>query len=245
MNIIPAVDLMGGKVVRLVRGNPQLATSYERLGNPVSVAKKWEAEGARFIHIVDLDAALERGSNLNMVESIAKAVRVQLQVGGGIRSVEDARHLFSIGVKRVVLGSIAFSSPSIVEALLGEFGEECVVVALDNLEGLVMIRGWKASTKVSVSEAVERFSKMGVKLFLVTSVTQDGTLLGPDLNVLSQLCRKGVSVIAAGGIGSLDDLVALKTLGMVAVVVGKALYEGRFSLNEALRTVKNPNREVG
>jgi phosphoribosylformimino-5-aminoimidazole carboxamide ribotide isomerase len=245
VNIIPAVDLMGGKVVRLVRGNPQLATSYERLGNPVSVAKKWEAEGARFIHIVDLDAALERGSNLNMVESIAKAVRVQLQVGGGIRSVEDARHLFSIGVKRVVLGSIAFSSPSIVEALLGEFGEECVVVALDNLEGLVMIRGWKASTKVSVSEAVERFSKMGVKLFLVTSVTQDGTLLGPDLNVLSQLCRKGVSVIAAGGIGSLDDLVALKTLGMVAVVVGKALYEGRFSLNEALRTVKNPNREVG
>jgi phosphoribosylformimino-5-aminoimidazole carboxamide ribotide isomerase len=245
VNIIPAVDLMGGKVVRLVRGNPQLATSYERLGDPVSVAKKWEAEGARFIHIVDLDAALERGSNLNMVESIAKAVRVQLQVGGGIRSVEDARHLFSIGVKRVVLGSIAFSSPSIVEALLGEFGEECVVVALDNLEGLVMIRGWKASTKVSVSEAVERFSKMGVKLFLVTSVTQDGTLLGPDLNVLSQLCRKGVSVIAAGGIGSLDDLVALKTLGMVAVVVGKALYEGRFSLNEALRTVKNPNREVG
>jgi len=244
VNIIPAVDLMGGKVVRLVRGNPQLATSYERLGDPVSVAKKWEAEGARFIHIVDLDAALERGSNLNMVESIAKAVRVQLQVGGGIRSVEAARHLFSIGVKRVVLGSIAFSSPSIVEALLGEFGEECVVVALDNLEGLVMIRGWKASTKVSVSEAVERFSKMGVKLFLVTSVTQDGTLLGPDLNVLSQLCRKGVSVIAAGGIGSLDDLVALKTLGMVAVVVGKALYEGRFSLNEALRTVKNPNREV-
>jgi phosphoribosylformimino-5-aminoimidazole carboxamide ribotide isomerase len=245
VNIIPAVDLMGGKVVRLVRGNPQLATSYERLGNPVSVAKKWEAEGARFIHIVDLDAALERGSNLNMVESIAKAVRVQLQVGGGIRSVEDARHLFSIGVKRVVLGSIAFSSPSIVEALLGEFGEECVVVALDNLEGLVMIRGWKASTKVSVSEAVERFSKMGVKLFLVTSVTQDGTLSGPDLNVLSQICRKGVSVIAAGGIGGLDDLVALKTLGIGAVVVGKALYEGRFSLNEALRTVKNPNREVG
>ena len=240
MDIIPAVDLMGGKVVRLVSGDPKLATSYERLGDPVSVAKKWEAEGARFVHVVDLDAALELGSNLKMVESITKAVRVRLQVGGGIRSVEAARHLFSIGVKRVVLGSVAFSSPSVVEALLGEFGEERVVVALDNLEGLVVVRGWKVSTKVSVSEAVARFSKMGFKLFLVTSVTRDGTLSGPDLDVLSQLCRKGVSVIAAGGIGSLDDLVALKTLGVGAVVVGKALYEKRFSLNEALRTVKDP-----
>ncbi len=175
-----------------------------------------------------------------MVELIAKAVRVQLQVGGGIRSVEATRRLLLTGVKRVVLGSVAFSSPSVVEALLCEFGEERVIVALDNLEGLVMIRGWKASAKVSASEAVARFSKMGVKLFLVTSVARDGTLSGPDLDVLSQLCRKGVSVIAAGGIGSLDDLVALKTLGVGAVVVGKALYEGRFSLNEALRTVKDP-----
>jgi phosphoribosylformimino-5-aminoimidazole carboxamide ribotide isomerase len=240
VDIIPAVDLMGGKVVRLVRGDPKLATSYERLGDSIYIAKKWEADGARFIHVVDLDAALELGSNLNMVESIATAVRVKFQVGGGIRSVEAARHLFSIGVKRVVLGSVAFSSSSVVEALLGEFGEERVVVALDNLEGLVMVQGWKASAKVSVSEAVARFSKMGVKLFLVTSVARDGTLSGPDLDVFSQLCRKGVNVIAAGGIGSLDDLVALKTLGVGAVVVGKALYEGRFSLNEALRTVKNP-----
>ncbi len=240
MDVIPAVDLMGGKVVRLVRGDPKLATSYERLGDPVSVAKKWEAEGARFVHVVDLDAALELGSNLNVVESIAEAVRVPLEVGGGIRSIEAARHLFSIGVKRVVLGSVAFSSPSVVEALLGEFGGERVVVALDNVEGLVVVRGWKASAEVSVSEAVARFSKIGVKLFLVTSVARDGTLSGPDLDVLSQLCRKGVSVIAAGGIGSLDDLVALKTLGVGAVVVGKALYEGRFSLGEALRTVEDP-----
>jgi phosphoribosylformimino-5-aminoimidazole carboxamide ribotide isomerase len=240
VDIIPAVDLMGGKVVRLVRGDPKLATSYERLGDPVSVAKKWEAEGAHFVHVVDLDAALELGSNLNIVESIAKVVRVRLQVGGGIRSVEAARRLLSTGVKRVILGSVAFSLPFVVEVLLGEFGEEHVVVALDNLEGLVMVRGWKASAKVSVSEAVARFSKMGVKLFLVTSVARDGTLSGPDLDVFSQLCLKGVNVIAAGGIGSLDDLVALKTLGVGAVVVGKALYEGRFSLNEALRTVKDP-----
>ena len=239
MDVIPAVDLMGGKVVRLVRGDPKLATSYEHLGDPVSVAKRWEGEGAHFIHVVDLDAALELGSNLNVVESIVRAVKVPLQVGGGIRSLKAARHLFLIGVKRLVLGSVVFSRPSVIKALLGEFGENRVVVALDNLEGFVMIRGWQASTLVTVDDAVAKVSRMGVKLFLVTSVAQDGTLSGPDFESLSQLCSKGVNVIASGGIGSLYDLVALKRLGVSAVVVGKALYEGRFSLGEALRTVRD------
>jgi phosphoribosylformimino-5-aminoimidazole carboxamide ribotide isomerase len=136
------------------------------------------------------------------------------------------------------LGSVAFSEPSVVKVLVDEFGDDRVVVALDNLEGTVLIKGWKASAKITVSEAVTRFSKLGVKLFLVTSVARDGTLSGPDLGSLSKLCCQNISVIAAGGIGSLDDLVALKRLGVAAVIVGKALYEGRFSLREALRTVK-------
>ena len=238
MDVIPAVDLMGGKVVRLVRGNPELATSYERLGDPVSVAKKWEAEGAGFVHVVDLDATLGTGSNLNVVESIVKAVKVPIQVGGGIRTLELARRLFCSGVNRCVLGSVAFSEPSVVKVLLDEFGENRVVVALDNLEGAVLIRGWKSSAKVTVLEAAEKFSGMGVKLFLVTSVVRDGTLAGPDFESLAQLCRKKIDVIAAGGIGSLDDLLALKRLGVDAVVVGKALYEKRFSLSEALRTAR-------
>jgi len=239
VDVIPAVDLMGGKVVRLVRGDPELATSYERLGDPVSVAKRWEAEGAGFVHVVDLDATLGTGSNLNVIESIVKAVKVPIQVGGGIRTLEFARRLFGSGVNRCVLGSVAFSEPSVVRVLLDEFGENRVVVALDNLEGVVLIRGWKASAKVTVSEAVEKFSGMGVRLFLVTSVARDGTLSGPDLESLAQLCRKKIAVIAAGGVGSLDDLLALKRLGVGAVVVGKALYEGRFSLGEALRTVRD------
>jgi phosphoribosylformimino-5-aminoimidazole carboxamide ribotide isomerase len=239
VDVIPAVDLMGGKVVRLVRGDPALATSYERLGDPVSVAKKWVSEGADYIHIVDLDATLGSGNNLNLIESIIKDVKVPLQVGGGIRSLEFACKLFGLGVKRCVLGSVAFSKPSVVKVLVDEFGEDRVVVALDNLEGTVMIKGWKASTKVTVSDAVTKFSERGVKLFLVTSVARDGTLSGPDLGCLSKLCCQNVSIIAAGGIGSLDDLVALKKLGVSAVVVGKALYEGRFSLSEALKTVKD------
>jgi phosphoribosylformimino-5-aminoimidazole carboxamide ribotide isomerase len=240
LDVIPAVDLMSGKVVRLVRGDPKQVTSYERLGDPVSVAKRWETEGAPFIHVVDLDATLELGSNLNVVESILKAVKVPLQVGGGIRTLKLARRLFDIGVNRCVLGSVAFSKPSLIKVLLDEFGENRVVVALDNLEGIVLVRGWKAPTKTALSEAVTKFSEIGVKLFLVTSVARDGTLSGPDLESLSQLCRKGVNVIAAGGIGRLNDLVALKGVGAVAVVVGKALYEGKFSLGEALRTAKDP-----
>jgi phosphoribosylformimino-5-aminoimidazole carboxamide ribotide isomerase len=239
VDVIPAVDLMGGKVVRLVRGDPKLATSYERLGDAVSFAKRWEAEGAGLIHVVDLDATLELGSNLNVVESILRAVKVPLQIGGGIRTLELARQLFDLGVSRCVLGSVAFSNPSLVKVLLDEFGDDRVVVALDNLGGIVLARGWKDSARITVPEAVTKFSGIGVKFFLVTSVARDGTLAGPDLESLSQLCRQGADVIAAGGIGSLDDLVALKDLGVGAAVIGKALYEGKFSLGEALRAVKD------
>jgi len=143
----------------------------------------------------------------------------------------------SIGVERIILGSLAFSDSSAVEALLEEFGAKRVVVALDHREGVVAIKGWKASAGIPVEEAAEKFRRLGVRLFLVTSVARDGTLFGPDLQILSKLCRRGYEVIAAGGISSIDDLLALKRLGVHGVVVGKAIYEGRLSLSEALRAV--------
>jgi len=237
MEVIPAVDIMKGKVVRLLRGDPRLKSSYDHLGSPVDLARRWEAEGARFIHLIDLDAALGIGRNLDVIEVIVKSVDVSIQVGGGIRNLEIARRLFSMGVERIIIGSLAFSNPSAVKVLLGEFGAKRVVVALDHRRGIVTIKGWEASTGVSVDEAAENFRKLGVRLFLVTSVYQDGTLLGPDLEVLSNLCRRGYEVIAAGGISSIEELLALKRLGVHGAVVGKALYEGRFSLNEALRAV--------
>jgi len=239
VEIIPAVDIMKGRVVRLVRGDPRLMSSYDHLGDPVHLAKRWEAEGARFIHIIDLDAALGMGRNLNVIESVVKAVNVPVQVGGGIRSLELAKKMLSMDVERIILGSLAFSDPSVVEALLEKFGAKRVVVALDHREGIVAIKGWEASAEISVEEAAEKFRRRGVRLFLVTSVARDGTLLGPDLEMLSWLCRRGYKVIAAGGISSIEDLLALKRLGVHGVVVGKALYEGKFSLNEALRAVMN------
>ena len=238
MEIIPAVDIMKGRVVRLVRGDPKQLRSYSKLGDPVSVAKRWEAEGAKFIHVVDLDAALGTERNLEVIESIVRSVEASVQVGGGIRSLEIARKLLLMGVKRVILGSLAFSDPHLVESLLREFGEKKVIVALDHKDDVVMVKGWKTSTKISVDVAAEKFRELGVKIFLVTSIARDGALLGPDIEILSRLCRRGLKVIAAGGVSSIRDILDLKQVGVHGVVIGRALYEGRLSLREALRAVR-------
>ena len=239
MEVIPAVDIMRGKVVRLVRGDPRRVSSYEHLGDPVSLARRWESEGARFIHIVDLDAALGMGRNLEAIESIVKSVTASVQVGGGIRSLDLARRLLLMGVKRVILGSLIFSDLSIVETLLEEFGDDRLVAALDHKGGVIMIKGWGVSTGISVEDAAEKIRRLGVKLFLVTSIARDGTLLGPDIGTLSRLCRRGLKVIAAGGVRNIRDLLTLKRIGVHGVVIGKALYEGKISLSEALRVVMN------
>jgi len=239
LEVIPAVDIMRGKVVRLLRGDPKRITSYEHLGDPVHLAMRWEAEGARLIHVIDLDAALGVGRNLKTIKLILKSTKVPLQVGGGIRTLNLAGHILSLGVNRIILGSLAFSNPSAIETLINEFGWERVVVALDHKGGTVMFRGWKASSGISVEEAAENFREKGAKIFLVTSTDRDGTLLGPDVKVLSSLCRKDYRIIAAGGVRSIDDLLELKRLGVWGTVVGKALYEGKFSLGEALKAVMN------
>jgi len=237
MKVIPAVDIMKGKVVRIVRGDPKSAKSYEHLGDPVTLARRWEAEGAQIIHVIDLDAALGLGSNTDVIEQIVQKTNVPIQVGGGIRSLNKARSLLDKGVYRAILGSLAFKEPSSVKALLDEFGNDRVVVALDNLDGMVMVHGWKTSARVTVDDAVMQFSTLGVNLFLVTSVARDGTMSGPDFDTLARLCRGNIAVIAAGGIGSLEDLAGLKRLGVYGVVIGKALYEDAFTLRKALRTV--------
>lgn len=237
MEVIPAVDIMKGKVVRLLRGDPKFAKSYQHLGDPVTLARKWEAQGAQIVHVVDLDAALELGSNVDVIQQIVERISVPVQVGGGIRSLIKARSLLNRGVQRVILGSLAFKEPSSVEVLLDEFGNDRIVVALDNLKGVVMVHGWKTSANVTADDAAADFSKLGVKFFLVTSVARDGTMSGPDLDTLARLCHGDIDVIAAGGIRSLEDLVGLKRLGAYGVVIGKALYESSFTLRKALRTV--------
>jgi phosphoribosylformimino-5-aminoimidazole carboxamide ribotide isomerase len=238
VQLIPAIDLMNGKIVRLTHGDPKTAKVYDQFGGPEETAKKWRAEGAGKIHVIDLDAALGTGDNLSVIAEIVENIDLPIQVGGGIRSAEAAEKLLKLGVSQVILGALAFSDPETVTQIQQEFGAESVIVALDNKDGKIMIEGWKTTTGLDMKEALEKFVALGVSTFLVTSITRDGTLSGPDLDTLREACQyPDVEVIAAGGIGGLDDLLALKRVGVAGAVIGKALYEGRFTLKEALKTI--------
>jgi phosphoribosylformimino-5-aminoimidazole carboxamide ribotide isomerase len=229
---------MNGEIVRLTHGDPKTAKVYNQFGGPLETAKKWQAEGAGKIHIIDLDAALGTGDNLAVIAEIVEGVDLPIQVGGGIRKAEAAEKLLKLGVSQVILGALAFSDPEAVTQIQQEFGATSVIVALDNRDGKIMVEGWKTATGLGMKEALEKFVALGVKVFLVTSITRDGTLAGPDLDTLREACQyPDVEVIAAGGIGDLNDLRALKRVGVAGAVIGKALYEGRFTLKEALKTI--------
>ena len=239
MQLIPAIDLMNGKIVRLTRGEAKTAKTYENeFGTPLEAAKRWRDEGAGKLHIIDLDAAFGNGNNHDVIAQIAKNIALPIQVGGGIRSFEIAEKLFKTGVRQVILGALAFSDPPAIGKIQKRFGAESVIVALDNKDGGIMVEGWKTATALTVKEALEKFTVLGVGRFLITSIAQDGMLNGPDLKTLSEAVKfPNAKIIAAGGIGSINDLVALKRVGVEGAVIGKALYEGRFTLKEAIEKI--------
>jgi len=238
LQLIPAIDLLNGKIVRLSRGDPKTAKVYDQFGGPVETARKWKEEGATKLHIIDLDAAFGTGDNLSVIAEIAESVELPIQVGGGIRTIETAQKLLTMRINQVILGALAFSNPKAITQIQQEFGTETVIVALDNKDGKIMVEGWKTPTTSGIKEALKKFTALGVKMFLITSITKNGTLSGPDIGTLSEARRfPNVEIIAAGGIGSLNDLTALKQIGIKGAVIGKALYEGRFTLKEALKSV--------
>ncbi len=243
MQVIPAIDLMRGKVVRLTRGDPEQATFYDNLGTPLEMAEKWKRQGARRLHIIDLDAAFGRPDNLKVVLEIAKTAGLPVQLGGGIRSFQSAERLLDAGIDFVILGSIALKEPAVITQLQEKFSHDRIIVALDNKDGRVMVEGWTSATTFTVTEALEQYVNLGVDNFLITSVSRDGTLSGPDLDTLNESCQyRDVNIIAAGGIGSLADLATLSHTGVWGIVVGKALYEGKFTLEQAIQTVQKEQR---
>ncbi len=239
MQLIPAIDLMGGKIVRLTRGKAETAKSYEaQFGTPLEAAQRWRDEGAGKLHIIDLDAAFGIADNRAVIAEVAKNISLPIQVGGGIRSYETAEALLKQGVAQVILGALAFSDPSAITKIQKRFGPDSVIVALDNRDGHIMVEGWQTKTAMTVDQALEKYSLLGVHTFLITSIAQDGMLTGPDLQTLSGATLfPGAKIIAAGGIGSIGDLAALKQIGCEGAVIGKALYEGRFTLREALQKI--------
>ncbi len=238
MQLIPAIDLMNSKIVRLTQGEAKTAKIYDQFGGPVETALRWRDEGAGKLHIIDLDAAFGKGNNHQIITEIAKNLALPIQVGGGIRSFEIAEKLFKTGITQVMLGSLAFKDFSVITRLQDQFGKESVVVALDNKNGWVMIDGWRTTTDVTLQDALDKFSSLGVQRFLITSITHDGLLSGPDLETLAEAVKSSnAKILAAGGIGSIDDLANLKKIGVEGAVIGKALYEGRFTLKEAIQKI--------
>ncbi len=239
VKVFPAIDIMDGRVVRLFKGRPETAKAYTGFGDPLKVAKKWEDEGADGLHVVDIDAALCRGDNSTTIFEIAQNVKIPVHLGGGIRSNETAEKFLNMGVNKIIVGTLAFKKPKILASLVERFGDR-VIIALDYEEnGRVMIEGWRKTVDLNVEEAINRFISLGIKTFLLTSVSRDGTLKGVNTDTVKRACaRKGVNVIAAGGVASLKDLELLKKVGVYGVVIGKALYERTFSLKEALKIAR-------
>jgi len=225
MKVIAAVDIMKGSVVRLVKGDPQNKTIYS--GDPVEVAKKWEASGADMLHIVDLDAALSSGNNSEFVVKIIESVKIPVQVAGGIRSLEEAEKML-FKASKVVLGTMAYKDPDSVRTLVKNSPGR-IVISLDQRNGKVMVKGWKESTETTIAEAISQFSSLNIDEFLLTSIDRDGTLQGPDISSLSE-AAKSARIIASGGIGSLEDIVKVRSAGCNSVILGKAIYDGKLRI---------------
>jgi phosphoribosylformimino-5-aminoimidazole carboxamide ribotide isomerase len=230
--VIPAIDVRGGRVVRLRRGDPATETVYG--DDPAAVARRFDAAGVRRIHLVDLDAALGTGSNRDVVGAVCAAVHARVQVGGGLRSLQALRDVLAAGAARAVLGTAAALDPAFVRSAVRAAGDR-VVVAVDVAGGRAMVRGWREAGP-PLEELLPALVEAGAPRFLVTSIEADGTMEGPDLGLYERvLALVDRPVVASGGVRTLQDVRALAGLGLEAVVVGRAIYEGTLPLEEAVR----------
>ncbi len=231
MKIIPAVDLMNGQVVRLYKGDPKQKTVYS--DNPIEIAKKWEADGADMLHIVDLDATLGIGSNLSIIKKILEEISIPVEVAGGLRDESLILDVVKIS-SRVVIGTLAFKDKELLKKLLLSLGPEKIVISVDHKDGEIVIHGWQDSAGIKLIDAIKEFLEMGFTEFLLTNVNRDGTLEGPDLEFLEQVCQlDNVNVIASGGISNVNDVKDVKEKNAFGVILGKALYENKISIEDA------------
>ena len=229
MKVIAAIDIMEGNVVRLVKGNAANKVIYS--SDPVETAKKWETDGADMLHIVDLDAAFSTGSNSELISRIANAVKVEVQVAGGVRTLEAADVMLAKAAK-VVIGTMAYSDQESIKKLAKKNADR-VVISIDQKDGVVMVKGWKESTGIKVTDAISRFMAIGIDEFLLTSVEHDGTLKGPDMHAIAEAVKSGARIIASGGIARVEDIVKVKSAGCSSVILGKAMYDGKISIGIA------------
>ena len=236
MKIIPAIDLMNGEVVRLFKGDPNQKTVYSK--NPVEIAKKWEDSGADMLHLVDLDATIGLGDNYDILREVSKNISIPVQIAGGLRDITKISNTLEFA-ERVVIGTLAMQlkqseQEQILLEMITQFGKDRLVVSIDHVDGEIVTHGWQKNTGVKLLNATNEFVSDGFSEFLTTNVSKDGTLEGPDIMSLEQVCQiNGTNIIASGGISKLEDVDEIKKCNPYGVILGKALYEGLISIEEA------------
>lgn len=231
MKVLAAIDIMNGDVVRLTKGDQSTKKVYSN--DPVQVAKKWAKDGADMLHIVDLDAAFgNESNNLSIISEILHSVNIPIQIGGGIRNTEIFEKIVKMGFSKIVVGTMAYRNVNELRFLSKNYGDK-IVISLDEINGKVMIEGWKSSSDYNVEDAINKFSKLGISNFLLTSIIKDGTLSGPDIVTLNSINTDRKSkIIASGGISSLVDVLRVRSIGCDSVILGKALYEERLDIKK-------------
>ena len=231
MKVLAAIDIMNGDVVRLTKGDQSTKKVYSN--DPVQVAKKWAKDGADMLHIVDLDAAFgNESSNLSIISEILDSVNIPIQIGGGIRNTEIFEKIVKMGFSKIVVGTMAYRNVNELRLLSKNYGDK-IVISLDEINGKVMIEGWKSSSDYNVEDAINKFNELGISNFLLTSIIKDGTLSGPDIVTLNSINTDRKSkIIASGGISSLVDVLRVRSIGCDSVILGKALYEERLDIKK-------------
>lgn len=241
LDLLPAVDVVGGRAVRLVQGRAGTETGY---GDPLEAARAWQADGAEWIHLVDLDAAFGRGSNGPLLADLVRQLDVRVELSGGIRDDESLRSALASGATRVNIGTAALEDPVWCDRVVGEYGDR-VAIGLDVRGTTLSARGWTRDGG-ELYETLERLDKAGCARYVLTDITRDGTLEGPNLGLLREVCAgTDAPVVASGGVSNLDDLRALaelESVGVEGVIVGKALYAGAFTVADALAVLVEPAR---
>jgi len=233
MEIIPAIDLKGGKCVRLYQGDYSRETVFSQ--DPVGMALHWQSLGASRLHIVDLDGA-DKGElcHVSLVAEMVRSVQVPLQLGGGLRHMEVIEQVLGLGVERAIVGTVAIEDLVLVQEACQRFGDR-VIVSIDAREGFVATHGWKERTKIAASELMDKMASLGVRRFIYTDIARDGTLTEPNFDVIADLVSKtSLPIIASGGVSSLEHIKKLAGLGVEGAIIGRALYTGDIDLKEAL-----------
>ena len=235
MIVLPAIDIKDGRCVRLYQG--EFSTVHRVAEDPVETALGFKKQGAVWLHMVDLDGAL-KGQRINaqLITDTAQKSGLKVELGGGIRTVADAEYYLSRGISRVIVGSAAIENPDLVGQIIAAFGEDSVAVGIDARGRTVATRGWLDSSGVDYIDLARRMEQIGVKYIIFTDISKDGTLAGPPLERLSELCGSvSCSIIASGGVGSLGDIISLKALGVYGAICGKAVYTGDLALDLAIK----------